>query len=169
MALGLILHVRSEKDEQSNNSQPCMTSVSSGLRIAKTQQSIVRYKFVAGIFLICLTFVVFFSESVSLWYSVDGRSPWHHFLVSSSLGLIGYFVYHSVQGDRGLLSYMRMATEVSRSEAQLDGIVTTRKALSHRVALLHPKSLDPDMLEEQARYTLNYANPNDVIIMTPTE
>ena len=85
------------------------------------------------------------------------------------MGLIGYFVYHSVQGDRGLLSYMRMATEVSRTEAQLDGIVSTREALEHRVALLHPKSLDPDMLEEQARYTLNYANPNDVIIITPTE
>ncbi len=81
------------------------------------------------------------------------------------VSLIGYFVYHSVQGDRGILSYMRMSSEVSRTEARLDQIKSDRESLEHQVASLHPKSLDPDMLEEQARYTLNYANPKDVIII----
>ncbi|MTI08670.1 MULTISPECIES: FtsB family cell division protein [Curvivirga] len=81
------------------------------------------------------------------------------------IGLIGYFVYHSVQGDRGVMSYMRIAAEVSRTELKLEKLQTTREDLEHRVSLLHPKSLDRDMLEEQARYTLNYANPNDVIII----
>lgn len=81
------------------------------------------------------------------------------------LGLIGYFAYHSIQGERGLLSYLRIDAEVSRTEARLEKLAATRQELEHRVALLHPKSLDTDMLDEQARYTLNYAKPNEVIIV----
>ena len=41
-----------------------------------------------------------------------------------------------------------------------------RKALQHRVKLLSPGSLDPDMLEERARFMLNYGFPDDAVILT---
>ncbi|MDX1738485.1 MAG: septum formation initiator family protein [Alphaproteobacteria bacterium] len=80
------------------------------------------------------------------------------------LTIVGYLGFHSVQGERGILSMMRLTSEVSRAEARLSNLSADRARLEHQVSLLHPKSLDPDMLEEQARYTLNYANPRDVII-----
>lgn len=81
--------------------------------------------------------------------------------------VIGYFVYHSVQGDHGLLSYLRLNNEVKRAETVLANLTQERQELERRVGLLHPLSLDPDMLEEMARKSLNLATPDDVVIMQP--
>ena len=42
-----------------------------------------------------------------------------------------------------------------------------RAELEHRVSLLRPDSLDPDLLEEQARRLLNFGFANEAIILTP--
>lgn len=81
--------------------------------------------------------------------------------------VIGYFVYHSVQGDHGVLSYLRLNNEVKRAEATLAALSRERAALERRVEALHPLSLDPDMLEEMARRSLNMAEPEDVVVMRP--
>ncbi len=79
--------------------------------------------------------------------------------------VVGYFVYHSVQGDRGVLSYLRLNNEVKRATITLASLEQKRERYEQRVSLLHPLSLDPDMLEERARLSLNIADPNDVVIM----
>ena len=83
--------------------------------------------------------------------------------------VVGYFVYHSVQGDRGVLSYLRLNNEVNRAAITLASLKQKREGYEQRVGLLHPLSLDPDMLEERARLSLNVADPNDVVIMNPGE
>jgi cell division protein FtsB len=44
-----------------------------------------------------------------------------------------------------------------------------RQEIEHRVALLSPSSIDPDLLDERARLMLNVAEPDDrlVIIKNP--
>ena len=40
-----------------------------------------------------------------------------------------------------------------------------RLALEHRVQLLRPESVDPDLLEEQARARLGLSEPDEVVIL----
>jgi cell division protein FtsB len=82
--------------------------------------------------------------------------------------LFGYFGYHLVNGDRGLLSMARLERETQIADQNLTEAETTRKIWERRVGELRNQSLDPDMLDERARSLLNYARKDDVIIFTPT-
>lgn len=78
--------------------------------------------------------------------------------------VVGYFVYHSIEGDRGLLAYARLTERLSEARAQLEEIQAERKALDQRVSLLRTDNLDPDMLDERAREILNYSRPDEIIM-----
>ena len=81
--------------------------------------------------------------------------------------ICAYFAYHAVQGDRGLIAWLQLSREIAQSEALLADLSAERAALEHRVSLLRPESLDPDMLEEQARTMLNFAGPDDRTLLLP--
>lgn len=81
--------------------------------------------------------------------------------------VLGYFTYHTVQGDRGLLAYGRLSQEVSRAEATLDSLQQRREILERRTDLLRNDSLDLDMLEERARQTFDLVHPDDLVIFLP--
>jgi cell division protein FtsB len=82
--------------------------------------------------------------------------------------LFGYFGYHLVNGDRGLLAMARLEREVQIANQNFAEAETTKKIWERRVSALRNQSLDPDMLDERARALLNYARKDDVIIFTPT-
>jgi len=75
-----------------------------------------------------------------------------------------YFGYHAVQGERGLIAYIQYSLEVQRVEAELALIRAEREQLGHKVALLHPDHVDPDMLDEQLRRILGLAHPDELIV-----
>jgi cell division protein FtsB len=79
-----------------------------------------------------------------------------------------YFVYHAVQGDRGLIAWLQHSRELAESETVLAELVAERSTIEHRVSQLRAESLDPDMLEEQARIMLNFAEPDDRTLLLPT-
>jgi cell division protein FtsB len=79
----------------------------------------------------------------------------------------GYFGYHLVQGDYGLVSWLRLSHEIEETKAQLAQVSDQREALERRVSLLRPESLDRDMIEERARVTLGFAHENDLVILNP--
>jgi cell division protein FtsB len=76
------------------------------------------------------------------------------------VSLMCYFGYHLVEGERGLLAWLRL-TQKTRL-AELDG---EREALDRRVSLLRPEHLDRDMLDERARATLNLVGPHEIVIL----
>lgn len=78
--------------------------------------------------------------------------------------LVIYFVYHLIQGERGVLSWMRLNQRITVAEKRLDEVQVEQNALEQRVHLLRPDSLDPDMLEERARVVLNFARKDEIII-----
>jgi cell division protein FtsB len=82
--------------------------------------------------------------------------------------LFGYFGYHLVNGDRGLLAMARLEREVQIANQNLAEAETTKKIWERRVSELRNQSLDPDMLDERARALLNFARPGDIIVFTPT-
>jgi cell division protein FtsB len=79
--------------------------------------------------------------------------------------LMGYFGYHLVQGDRGVLAWLRLSHELRAAETEGAAARAEREALERRVSLLRPDSLDRDLLDERARATLNVAQPNEIVIL----
>lgn len=77
---------------------------------------------------------------------------------------VAYFAFHVVQGDRGLIAWWHLRQEISKAQSELQVASAERAELEHRVSLLRPESLDPDMLEERSRLMLNVGRPNERII-----
>lgn len=79
--------------------------------------------------------------------------------------LVVYFGYFAINGNHGLVNWIRLNHEIELKQAALDRIKAERTALEHRVRLLRPESVDPDLLEEQARARLGLSGPDEVVIM----
>jgi cell division protein FtsB len=94
------------------------------------------------------------------------RARFRH-IIGPVLGVcvIAYIAYHAIQGERGIIAYWRLSKQVEQARANLDEVADERAKLENRVRLLHPQSLDPDMLEERARVMLGYGRPGEKVIM----
>jgi len=82
--------------------------------------------------------------------------------------LFGYFVYHAIEGDRGIMAWLRISQQLAQSKGTLASLEGERKVVQNRVTLLST-NIDPDLLDERARLMLNVAQPDDrlVIIKNP--
>ncbi len=76
-----------------------------------------------------------------------------------------YFGYYAVYGGRGMLAMIQLDQKIAEAQAVLDVEQEKRDQLNRRVALMRPTSVDPDMLEERARVLLNFARPDDIVIL----
>lgn len=76
----------------------------------------------------------------------------------------GYFAYHAVQGDRGIIAWLVLNQQIREARAVESDLAAEQATLERRVALLRPDSLDPDLLEERARIMLNYAHADELVI-----
>ena len=81
------------------------------------------------------------------------------------MALTGYFAYHLIEGDRGLLAWLQLTRQIHASDQQLAVLEEQHKALGRKVSELTPDHLDPDLLDQQVRSVLDFAAPNDVVIM----
>jgi cell division protein FtsB len=82
--------------------------------------------------------------------------------------VFGYFGYHLVNGDRGLLAMAQLQRETQIADQNFAEADATRKIWERRVSELRNQSLDPDMLDERARSLLNYAKKDDIIVFIST-
>ncbi len=78
--------------------------------------------------------------------------------------VISYFAYHAVYGRHGFIAWLSLQNHVDTLDQQLAEVRSAREQLDRQVALLRTGSLDPDLLDERARATLGFANPNDIVI-----
>jgi cell division protein FtsB len=79
---------------------------------------------------------------------------------------VGYFVYHSQHGDRGLETKLVLRQQILALDDELAGLKEEKTDWERRVSMLRTSSVDRDLLEERARLTLNRMHRNDVVIMT---
>jgi cell division protein FtsB len=80
------------------------------------------------------------------------------------VSLVVYFAYHLVQGDRGLMAWMRLSQQVREAKTTLAAADAERITLERRVDLLRSEHLDRDLLDERARSQLNLIGPNETVI-----
>ncbi|MBV8061842.1 MAG: septum formation initiator family protein [Alphaproteobacteria bacterium] len=83
--------------------------------------------------------------------------------------IVGSFLYHTIEGERGWVAMVRLKNKVVEAEQKLEGLKKEHKDLDHRVNLLRSNNLDPDLLDEEARKTLNYSKQNETVILTPQQ
>ena len=83
------------------------------------------------------------------------------------IALTGYFAYHLVEGERGFKAWLRLNREIRTATANLEAVRAQRAAVDLRVSNLRPEHVDPDLLDERIRATLNLVSPDDVVIMQP--
>lgn len=81
------------------------------------------------------------------------------------LSVMGYFIYHSIQGERGLLAWFKLQERFHMVESQLRGVTFAREELEEKVQALRPESINRDLLDQQVRQKLGYTHPDDVVIL----
>ena len=79
-------------------------------------------------------------------------------------GVLSYFGYHAVQGDRSLNAWLKLSQQIDRAEAQLELDRNKLGQLERRVALLRSDGLSLDMLNERAREVLGIAHADEIVI-----
>ena len=82
-------------------------------------------------------------------------------------GLLAYFGWHGYYGPRSFDHRDALAAKAEALDAKVTGIREERQALERKVALMRPQSIDPDMLEELARSTLDFGKPGELIVRFP--
>lgn len=83
---------------------------------------------------------------------------------------MGYFAYHSVEGDYGLFALGKLKEREALLESELAKARAEREQMESHVALMRPESLERDMIDERAREALNMADAKDLVIfLAPAE
>src|ERR1700749_3879020 len=86
-------------------------------------------------------------------------------LYTMAAALIGYFWVNAYTGRYGLNARQELDQEIISLTAELARLKRERAEGEQRVSLLRSDRVDPDMLDERARYQHDYANPHDLVRM----
>ena len=85
--------------------------------------------------------------------------------VSSGIG--GYFLWHAVNGDRGLKVSGEYEKSIAMLEKQLAATRAEPAQWDHRIGLLRGASIDRDLLGEEARIVLDRVSKDDLVVFLP--
>jgi cell division protein FtsB len=84
-------------------------------------------------------------------------------LYAMAAAMIGYFGINAYTGKYGLTARVELDQEIVSLTNELARLKQERADAEQRVSLLRSDRVDPDMLDERARYQLDYANPHDLV------
>jgi cell division protein FtsB len=87
-------------------------------------------------------------------------------LYTMAAALVGYFGVNAYTGKYGLTARQELDQEIISLTAELARLKRERAEGEQRVSLLRSESVDPDLLDERARFQLDYANPHDLVRMS---
>ena len=79
--------------------------------------------------------------------------------------IVLYFLYHLVQGGRGIITLRALETNLANAESELSELKDKHAKLENRVGLMKPGAICPDLLEEQAKSVLGYKHPEEKIVV----
>src|SRR5688500_5317790 len=94
-----------------------------------------------------------------------GRHKFDLIVMAVCAALLGYFAWHGFEGPRGFAHQERLAAKAAKLEQNLAVLTEAREKLERKVSLMRPESVDPDMLDQLARETLDLVKPTDLVVM----
>jgi cell division protein FtsB len=80
-------------------------------------------------------------------------------------GFLAYLGANTVGGQYGLVGRAEMRGDIAELEAQSAVLQAEIDAIKHRLSLLDPAALDPDLLTERAHALLSMARPEDTLLL----
>lgn len=83
------------------------------------------------------------------------------------LSLTYYFGWNAVHGKSGLEAQADERAALQQQQQDADKIHQQLVLWQTRVAALSNQTVEPDMLNEEAREVLNLADPNDLVVDLP--
>lgn len=84
------------------------------------------------------------------------------------LSLTYYFGWNAVHGQSGLKAQVEERAQLQAQQQQTDAVNQQLTLWQTKVAALSSHSIEPDMLNAEARTVLNLADPNDLVVDLPT-
>ncbi|HEV2572139.1 septum formation initiator family protein [Methylocella sp. CPCC 101449] len=84
------------------------------------------------------------------------------YVVSGSVS--SYFIWHAVNGERGLKTkeeYRKVMADLIMENAGLRG---EREQIERRISMMRAEAVERDILEEEARVQLGRVHKNDVVV-----
>ena len=87
------------------------------------------------------------------------------YCVSGAIG--GYFVWHAVNGERGLKTKDEYEHKIASLRGELEELKLEHASWDQRIALLSGREIDRDLLDEEARVLLDRVNRNDLVVFLP--
>ena len=89
------------------------------------------------------------------------------FLLSGASG--SYFVWHALNGERGLNAKVAYQAKIADLSGELRGLVAACERMERRVAMMQTDQVERDILEEEARLILGRVGKTDLVILTAPE
>jgi cell division protein FtsB len=80
------------------------------------------------------------------------------------LAACGYFVWHAIHGERGLMTRDQRAQQIVQASADRDRARDELAQWERRVQGLRGDRLDRDQLDERARQLLNMVGKDEIVI-----
>ena len=90
-------------------------------------------------------------------------------LTVTLLGFQGYLGYSAISGQFGIENREDILADIEILQDRSAALQAEIEAYRHRVSLMNPRHLDPDIVTERARALLNMANAEDVLVMVSPE
>ena len=91
-------------------------------------------------------------------------------LYAMAAAIVGYFGVNAYTGKYGLNARQELDQEIIALTSELAQLKRERaEERAARVAAAHRSQIDPDMLDERARFQLDYVNPHDLVRMIPAK
>ncbi len=76
-----------------------------------------------------------------------------------------YIAFHALHGEQGIYALVVENYRIQKLESELAEVRKERMALEHKVSLLRDEHICPDLLDEQVRRYLGYADPEEMIVI----
>lgn len=76
----------------------------------------------------------------------------------------GYFAWHAVHGERGLVAMEQRDQEIADARIEQERVMAELTSMERRVNGLRGERLDRDQLEERARQLLNMVGRNEIVV-----
>jgi cell division protein FtsB len=77
----------------------------------------------------------------------------------------GYLAYSAISGQFGIENREQIEADIEVLRDRSSALQAEIDAFRHRVSLMNPRHLDPDLVTERARALLNMAHADDLLIM----
>ena len=85
-------------------------------------------------------------------------------LYAVSAGATSYFIWHALNGNRGLKAKVEFREQAKSLRTELVDLKAERFGLERRIAMMRAESVERDILEEEARRQLGRVHRNDVVV-----